>query len=225
MKILIVEDEVDLCRTMTTFFTKQEYICLGASTLFDAEEKLLVHQFDIVVLDIGLPDGSGLELLKIIKSTQENCNVLIVSAKNSLDDKLLGLTQGADDYITKPFHLAELHVRINVILRRNRHLEDSKLIFNELSLDLALKQLSVNDTFIELTRKEYELLLFFMENKNRVISKDSIAQHLWGESIELSVNYDFIYTHIKNVRKKILAHGGKDYLKSVYGMGYKFSDQ
>lgn len=225
MKILVIEDEAALCGTMTAFFVKEGYICFGVSSLFDAEEKLIAHQFDVVVLDIGLPDGSGLSLLNTIKSTQENCNTLIVSAKNSLDDKITGLSEGADDYITKPFHLAELHARIKAILRRNQSAIETSVCFNELVLDVVLKQLKINDAIIELTRKEFELLLFFISNKNRVISKESIAQHLWGEEIELAVNYDFIYTHIKNVRKKILAYGGKDYLKSVYGMGYKFSDQ
>ena len=225
MKVLIVEDEVDLLSTMVDFFQKEKYITIGASDLFVAEDKLLTHQFDVVVLDITLPDGNGLDLIKRIHETQENCGVLIVSAKNSLTDKITGLDYGADDYITKPFHLTEIHARVRAISRRNTAISEDSLTFNELEINMTTNQFRVNQKVIELTNKEFQLIWFFIVNKNRVITKEGIVKHLWGDGIELSDNFDFIYTHIKNLRKKIVDAKGEDYLKTVYGLGYKFTDQ
>jgi DNA-binding response OmpR family regulator len=225
MKVLIVEDEVSLLSTMVDFFQKEKYIAIGARNLFIAEDKLLMHQFDVVVLDITLPDGNGLDLIKRIHKTQENCGVLIVSAKNSLTDKITGLDYGADDYITKPFHLTEIHARVRAICRRNTSISDDSLTFNELDINMNTNQFQVHQKVVELTNKEFQLIWFFIVNKNRVITKEGIVQHLWGDGIELSDNFDFIYTHIKNLRKKIVDAKGADYLKTVYGLGYKFTDQ
>lgn len=225
MKLLIVEDEVGLLSTMIDFFQKENFISIGASDLFIAEDKLLSHQFEVVILDITLPDGNGLDLIKRISETQDNCGVIIVSAKNSLSDKITGLDYGADDYITKPFHLTEIHARVRAICRRNSSNSEDILIFNELEVNLKTTQFFVNKKEVELTKKEFQLIRFFISNKNRVITKEGIVQHLWGDGIELSDNFDFIYTHIKNLRKKIVDAGGKDYLKTVYGLGYKFTDQ
>ena len=148
--------------------------------------------------------------------------VLIISARNSLDDKVKGLTLGADDYLSKPFHLSELSARIAAIIRRKNFDGNSLLKFHSISIDTVAKLVSVNNKPLELTRKEYELLLYFVSNKKRVISKNAIAEHLWGDDME--GNNDFIYTHIKNLRKKLIDAGNADYIKSVYGMGYKFTD-
>lgn len=225
MKILIVEDEVDLLVTMTEFFQKEKFTVIGASDLFIAEDKLLTHQFDVVILDITLPDGNGLELIKRIRDTQDNCGILIVSAKNSLTDKIIGLDFGADDYITKPFHLTEIHARVRAICRRNSLSTDDILIFNELEVNLKTVQFFIHKEEVELTKKEFQLIWFFITNKNRVITKEGIVQHLWGDGLEYADNFDFIYTHIKNLRKKIVDANGNDYLKTVYGLGYKFTDQ
>lgn len=225
MKLLIVEDEVGLLSTMVEFFKKEDFISLGAIDLFTAEDKLLSHQFQVVILDITLPDGNGVDLIKRIHETQDNCGVLIVSAKNSLTDKIKGLDYGADDYITKPFHLSELHARVRAICRRNHSNLESSLVFNELEINLKTIQFFINKNEVELTKKEFQLIGFFIANKNRVITKEGIVQHLWGDEMELSDNFDFIYTHIKNLRKKIVDANGKDYLKTVYGLGYKFTDQ
>ena len=224
MKILVIEDELELLDGMMQFLKNSGVTVVGAQNLFQAEDKLLLHQFDLVVLDISLPDGNGLEFIGRIKELQDNAAILIVSAKNALNDKLSGLDLGADDYLTKPFHLAELFSRINAILRRNKGVANEEVVFNELLIRTHENQAYVSGELIELTKKEYELLLFFITNKNRVLTKESIAQHLWGEGIELAGNFDFIYTHIKNLRKKITDNDGKDYLKTVYGMGYKFTD-
>ncbi|XOV67555.1 MAG: response regulator transcription factor [Fluviicola sp.] len=222
MKMLIVEDELELQKVVTTFFKKSGCIVVSALNKFEAEDKLLSHQFDVIILDITLPDGSGLNLLPIIRESQTNSGVLILSAKNSLDDKIEGLDQGADDYITKPFHLSELNSRVNAIIRRKQLKGDDVLSFNEISINHTEKQAYVNDTLIPLTNKEFALLLFFVTNQKRVLTKESIAEHLWGDNLDYLENYDFIYTHIKNMRKKIEAAGGNDYLRTVHGLGYKY---
>ncbi len=224
MKILIVEDEQQLLESISGYLRKQGFICEEADTWLKAEDKLLLYQYNIVILDITLPDGNGLDLIKLLRNSNPDTGILIVSAKNSLDDKLTGLDLGADDYITKPFHLSELNSRINAIIRRKYFHGNSHIIHNEVEIDTASKQAIVNNKPLNLTKKEYDLLLYFITNKNRVLTKDAIAEHLWGDNIDLADNFDFVYTHIKNLRKKILQEGGTDYLKTVYGVGYKFTE-
>ncbi len=220
--MLIIEDEWELQKVIKAFFKKSGCIVVSALNKFEAEDKLLSHQFDVIILDITLPDGSGLNLLPIIRESQTNSGVLILSAKNALDDKIDGLDQGADDYITKPFHLSELNSRINAIIRRKQLKGDDVISFNEISINHTEKQAYVNETLIPLTNKEFALLLFFVTNQKRVLTKESIAEHLWGDNLDYLENYDFIYTHIKNMRKKIEASGGNDYLRTVHGLGYKY---
>jgi len=148
---------------------------------------------------------------------------LILSAKNSLDDKIKGLDLGADDYLTKPFHLAELNSRVKALIRRKIFKGENIIRFNEITINLSEKQVCINEELLSLTKKEYSLLLYLINNKNRVLTKDSIAEHLWGDNIDFLENYDFIYTHIKNLRKKILKLGGEDYLKTIHGIGYKYA--
>ncbi|MFT6922168.1 MAG: DNA-binding response OmpR family regulator [Crocinitomicaceae bacterium] len=224
MKLLIVEDEKDLREVIGAFFKKSGEIVITAKDKFESEDKLLSHQFDVVILDITLPDGSGIELIPIIKQSQQNAGILILSAKNSLDDKVAGLDLGADDYITKPFHIAELNSRVKALVRRNLYKGESILQFNEISINLTESQAYINDLLIVLTKKEYSLLLYLINNKNRILTKEAIAEHLWGENIDFLESYDFIYTHIKNLRKKITTSNGRDYLKTVHGIGYKYSD-
>jgi DNA-binding response OmpR family regulator len=224
MKILIVEDEIELLDSMASYLKNEDFICEKASTFFEAEDKLISFNYDIILLDINLPDGSGIDLLKIIKEKSPTTGVLIVSAKNSLDDKLTGLDLGADDYITKPFHLAELNSRVNSLIRRQKFDGSETIQFNEIQINPSSKSVTVNDKPIELTKKEYNLLLYFITNKNKVLTKESIAEHLWGDDIEMSDSYDFIYTHMGNLRKKIKKLGAPDYLKTMYGLGYKFAE-
>ena len=224
MKILIVEDEIELLDSMASYLKNEDFICEKASTFFEAEDKLISFNYDIILLDITLPDGSGIDLLKLIKEKSPTTGVLIVSAKNSLDDKLTGLDLGADDYITKPFHLAELNSRVNSLIRRQKFDGSEIITFNEIQINPSSKSVTVNDKPIILTKKEYNLLLYFITNKNKVLTKESIAEHLWGDDIEMSDSYDFIYTHMGNLRKKIKKLGAPDYLKTMYGLGYKFSE-
>ncbi len=187
-------------------------------------EKISLYDYACIILDITLPGGSGLDLLRELKANHKAEGILIISARNSLDEKILGLKSGADDYLTKPFHLSELAARVSAIIRRKSFDGKNSLRFDELQLDLLEKTVSVHNRFLDLTRKEYDLLLYFISNKNKVISKGAIAEHLWGDNMDMADNYDFIYTHIKNLRKKLLQAGAQDYIKSVYGMGYKFTD-
>jgi DNA-binding response OmpR family regulator len=179
-----------------------------------------LYDYDCILLDITLPGGSGLQVLKELKANNKTDGVLIISAKNSLDDKVAGLTLGADDYLSKPFHLSELSARIAAIIRRKNFDGSNILRFENIQIDTIAKSVLVKNKTLELTKKEYELLLYFASNKNRVISKNAIAEHLWGDNME--GNNDFIYTHIKNLRKKLTEAGDTDYIRSVYGMGYKF---
>ncbi len=224
MKILIVEDEIELLESMTSYLKNEDFICEKATNFFDAEDKLISFNYDVVILDITLPDGSGIDLLKMIKEKDSKVGVLIVSAKDSLDDKLKGLDLGADDYITKPFHLAELNSRINSLLRRQKFDGNELITFNEIEINPASKEVAINNRLIELTKKEYNLLLYFIANKNKVVTKESIAEHLWGDEIEMADSFDFIYTHLGNLRKKIKKYGANDYVKTMYGLGYKFSE-
>jgi DNA-binding response OmpR family regulator len=222
LKILIIEDEKALSESIATYLKGEDYICETASAFDTALEKTELYDYDCILLDISLPGGSGLEILKTLKKNNKMDGVLIISAKNSLDDRVTGLKLGADDYLAKPFHLSELSARIAAIIRR-KNFEGSNIVqFNDISIDTQAKLVFIGNKPFELTKKEYELLLYFVTNKGRVISKNAIAEHLWGD--DMAGNYDFIYTHIKNLRKKMLHAAGMDYIRSVYGMGYKFTD-
>jgi DNA-binding response OmpR family regulator len=224
MKLLIIEDEIELLISINNYLVRENYICELAENFRKAEEKLTIHEYDAVLLDITLPDGSGLELLKTIKKFQLKAGVIIISAKNSLDDKINGLDLGADDYMTKPFQLSELNSRVKAVLRR-RHFNGTNIItFRELSINTDGKSVTVHGNELTLTPKEYDLLLYFMINKNRVLTKEVIAEHLWADNIEMADNFDFIYTHLNNLRNKINRAGGTNYIKTIYGMGYKFSE-
>lgn len=206
---------------MAEYLAAQDYQCVKAKTFREALDVFELFEFDCILLDIGLPDGNGLKILEYLKMDKRKDGVVIISAKNSLDDKVHGLELGADDYLTKPFHLSELNARIAAIIRRKSFDGSDVITIDNLCVNTKDKLVCVDDEPVELTRKEYELLLYFISNKKRVISKDAIAEHLCGK--EIGNAYDFIYTHIKNLRKKLIHAGCDDLIKSVYGMGYKFS--
>ena len=224
MKLLIVEDDKSLSRSINDYLKMEGHICEVALTLNEAVQKADVNKYDCVILDIGLPDGNGLDLIREMKSKRLTGGILILSAKSSLDDKLIGLKIGADDYLTKPFHFAELSARINSIHRRNDYLGMNEITFNEIRINTEDNQVHVHDKLIILTKKEYDLLLFFIANRNRIITKESIVEHLWGDNVILTDSFDFVYTHVKNLRKKIVASEGRNYIKCIYGFGYKFID-
>ncbi len=197
------------------------YLCESAFSYSQAINKLDHYDYDCIVLDIMLPGGSGLEVLKYLKQDKKTEGVIIISAKGALEDKITGLQIGADDYLTKPFHLSELSVRIAAIIRRKEFNGQSVISLGNINIDTIGKTVSINNQEIDLTQKEFQLLLFLVINKNRILSKNAIAQHLWGDDMDFPVNYDFLYSHIKNLRKKIVAAGSEDCIRSIYGEGYK----
>ena len=223
MKILIAEDESALQQSIVMYLESDGNICETASDQKEALYKIDLYEYDILVLDINLITGSGLEVLKQLKRNKKNTASIIISANNSLEDKLEGFDLGADDYLTKPFHLAELNSRIKAVLRRGKFGGSETISFNEIRINTRSRTAYVDNKPLSLTRKEYDLLLFFITNKGRVLSKEIIAEHLWGDHSDLVDNYDFIYVHINNLRKKLTEAGAK-YIKTAYGSGYRFME-
>lgn len=224
MKILIVEDEHELQQSIQKYLEYQGFVCEAVNDFKTGAQKVRQYEYDCVVVDINLPNGSGLDIIKILKEMESKSGVIIISARNALEDKLLGLELGSDDYLTKPFHLSELNARIHAIIRR-RNFEGSKLIsFNEIKLDPEAQRVTVDGKAVDLTEKEYQLLEYFITNRGRVLTKAAIAAHVWGDEYEQVSHFDFIYTHIKNLRKKMIDAGSDDYIKTVHGVGYRFTD-
>ncbi|MDR3713169.1 MAG: response regulator transcription factor [Puia sp.] len=222
MRILIIEDEKDLSKSIVTYLKRENYLCDTADQVSTGMEKMEDFDYDCIVLDISLPDGNGFQILKELKANNRTDGVIVISARDSLDDRIEGLNLGADDYLPKPFHLSELNARIAAIIRRKRFQGSNILTVKDLTIDLIGKVVMVNDRSLELTRKEFDLLLYLVSNKNRVISKNAIAENISGERGEYYESFDFIYSHMKNLKKKLAGAGCEDYIKSVYGMGYRF---
>ncbi|NER02410.1 MAG: response regulator transcription factor [Okeania sp. SIO3C4] len=225
MKVLVVEDEKSLQESILEFLTKEGYVHEAVSDFTSALDKVSIYDYDIVLLDIGLPDGNGLDLIPKIKSGSKTTGIIIISAKNAVDDRVAGLEMGADDYLTKPFHLSELNARLKSLNRRLNFNGDNSIIFNEIKILPDELKVFVHDKELNLTKKEYDILLYFLANKNRVLTKVSLSEHIWGDYMDSADSYDFIYTHIKNLRKKLLKADCQDYVKNVYGIGYKFETQ
>jgi DNA-binding response OmpR family regulator len=223
MKILIVEDNLELSKNIDSYLAKEGNICETAHTYNEAIDKVVSFSYDVIILDLMLPDGNGIDVIKVLNSQTSESGVLIVSAKNSLDDKLAGLDLGADDYITKPFHLSELNARVKAVYRRKYFNNKKILECKEILVNIDACEVKVNGKPVELTKKEYEILVYFISNQNRVVTKQSIAEHLWGDQADFYDSFDFVYQHIKNLRKKIIHAGGGDYITTIYGMGYKFN--
>jgi DNA-binding response OmpR family regulator len=222
MKILIIEDEKELGQDIAKYLAEEEYICEFATTYKQAVEKINTYFYDCILLDIMLSDGNGIDILEYLRDLKKQDGVIIISAKDALDDKIRGSQLGADDYLTKPFHLSELAARIFSVIRRKQFKNSNIITQNEIKLDLIAKNVYVHEQKVDLTKTEYDLLLFFMGNKNKVISKSILAEHLSGDFADMLDNHDFIYAHIKNLKKKLNLSGGDSYLKTVYGTGYKW---
>ena len=218
---MVIEDEASLNQSIVDFLSAAGYLCESVFTYREAIQKIDYHSYDCIILDIMLPGGSGLELLRYLKQDAKTDGVIIISAKGALEDKIEGLQIGADDYLTKPFHLSELSVRIAAIIRRKKFNGQSIVSIGNIKIDTIGKTVNVQEQHVELTQKEFQLLLFLVINKNRILSKNAIAQHLWGDDMDFPANYDFIYSHIKNLRKKMMAAGAEDCIRSIYGEGYK----
>lgn len=225
MKILIIEDEKQLAASIKAYLEGENYLCELASTFLEALEKVNTYDYDCILLDLMLPGGDGLKVLEELKRMNKQDGIIIISAKDGLEDKIKGLQLGADDYLAKPFHLSELSARIYSLIRRKHFGNTNKVIINELEIDLLAKSVQVNDMLLTLTKKEYDLLLFLIGNKNRIISKSALAEHLSGDMADMLDNHGFVYAHVKNLKKKLSDTGCADYIKTVYGMGYKFTTE
>lgn len=222
MKLLLIEDELEMQKSIKQYLEMEGNVVEVASDYILAEEKIALYDYDCILVDITLPKGSGLDLIKEIKQNKSKAGIIIISAKNSLDDKIYGLDLGADDYLPKPFHLSELNSRIKALFRRNNFDGNLEISVNEIKILPAERSVFVHNKNVVLTSKEYDLLLYFIANKNRVISKNALAEHLWGDDADRFDNFDFIYNHVKNLRKKLLEKKCEDYLQTIYGIGYNF---
>ena len=222
--MLIIEDEISLRDSIEQYMEAQGYLCETAGNFNEAIDKIDFYDYDCILVDIGLPMGSGLDIVKELKGMKSKAGIIIISARDAVDDKIMGLQLGSDDYLTKPFHLSELNARVAAIIRRRHFDGEEKILFNEIEIHPAAKSVKVNDRHLEVTQKEYDLLIYFISNKGRVITKSGLAQHIWGDHYDQAGSYDFLYTHIKNLRKKLIESGAADYIKSIYGTGYKFTD-
>jgi len=222
MRLLIIEDGKQLAESMVEYLQKEGYQCEVTNNVEDAIEKVMLYNYDCILLDIMLPDGSGFTVLERLKEEGKMDGVIIISAKDSLDDRVAGLKLGADDYLAKPFHLPELGARVEALIRRKNFQGSNKIVFDKLSIDVHAQLVKVDERVVPLTRKEYDLLLFMISNKGRVVSKNSIAEHLSGDMADMLDNHGFVYAQIKNLKKKLSESGCKDYIKTVYGFGYKW---
>lgn len=222
MKILIVEDEIELSESIVSYLKSEGYLCEYALTYDSATDKISLYEYDIVVVDLNLPDGNGIQIIKKLKESDFKGGIIITSARDTLDDRILGLNTGADDYLIKPFHLAELNARIKSLTRRVFFKGDNTITLNEIKIIPSAHEVYIKGKLIDLTKKEFDLLLFLATNKDKVLSKESIAEHLWGDYIDSADSFDFVYAHIKNLRKKLIAKGVGSNLQTVYGVGYKF---
>jgi two-component system, OmpR family, response regulator ArlR len=221
MKILVVEDEPALLESIERALKQENAVVETASNLNDALDKALIYEYDCILLDINLPDGSGLELLQELKNQGKSDGVLILSARNSLDDKLEGLNLGADDYLTKPFHLSELIARVRSIVRRKKFDGNALLEIGNIRVDVTNQSITLHNEDITLNRKEFAILMYLISNKGRLVSKTALAEHVWGDNIDESDNFEFIYSQIKNLRKKMNDGDSGIEIQSIYGVGYK----
>ena len=225
MKILVVEDNLELLDDIREFLELEGNICEVATDFRSAYMKLGVFKYDLLVVDIGLPDGNGLDIIREVKKENIDMGIIIISARSELEDKVGALELGADDYLTKPFFLAELNARARALYRRKVYQGNQVIHFNEIRIEPARYEVYIHGSFLQLTKKEFDILHFFVTNKNRLLTKEAIAEHIWGDNIEAVDSFTFISTHLANLRKKIADLGGNDYIKSIYRVGYKFTDQ
>lgn len=221
MKILIVEDEPALQEVVRKSLEEQRYVVEVADSCLAAMRKVNAYAYDCILLDIMLPDGSGLQLLEHLKKLKKQESVIIISAKDSLDDKVAGLELGADDYLPKPFHMAELHARIRSVIRRGQRGGEMLIRVGNLAINPDKHQVTVGEQTLDLGRKEYDILLYFVNRQGHLIKKEVLAEAVWGDDIDQADNYDFIYAQLKNLRRKLAAAGAEVEIKTVYGFGYK----
>lgn len=223
MKVLVVEDETELREVIQQSLEKQNYIVETVGTFTEGLEKIASFEYDCILLDIMLPDGSGLHLLDQLQKINKSNNVIIISAKDSLEDKLAGLDGGADDYLVKPFHLAELNARVKSVVRRKSLNGSNTIELAQLSVDLQERLVTVGQKELVLNRKEFDILSYLVINKNRLVNKTALAEQVWGDHMDEADDYEFIYSQIKNLRKKLRESASGVEIQAVYGIGYKLA--
>lgn len=224
MKLLVIEDDASLSEIMCRALRSEGYVVETATTFFEAEDKIAGYSYDCIMLDIMLPDGNGLKLLEYIKSLDKGDRVIIISARDSIEDKVAGLDLGADDYLAKPFYMAELSARIKSVLRRGNASVNRFMTAGNIKLDLQSRRVSVNDVDVTLLKKEFDILLYFMQRPNHIVDKAVLAEAVWGDHIDMADNFQFVYAQIKNLRKRLSEAGATVNVKAVYGFGYKFTE-
>ena len=222
MKILIIEGDVDSQKLIQRFMKREGYLCELAHTFKEGYKKLNNYQYDCVILEFNLPGRSGLDLVEILRKESPETGIILIAANTSVEDRIRGLNQGADDFLVKPFNLSELNARIKAIMRRKLQIPSKEMDFGRLLIKLDAREVYANDQALKLTKKEYDILLYLARNKNRVITKETLAEYLWGDHMDDAVSFDFIYAHVKNLRKKLVSCDCGDYLSTIYGIGYKF---
>ena len=224
MNILIVEDEINLAEEVSKYLSDFNYKCRIVNLYNDALQSLNHEEFAVTLIDLKLPDGHGIDLIQYIKKKKLSSGIIVLSAIDELDMRIKALDAGADDFLTKPFHLSELNARVKALIRRNFHKGDNVIDYGDIKVDVAKMQVNVLENTVNLTSKEYELLLYFISNAGKVITKEAIGYTVWNHHSDMDVSNEIIYTHVKNLRKKLVAAGSKDYIQSVYGIGYKFDN-
>ena len=225
MKLLIIEDDTSLREIMQRALQGEGYIVESAATYFDACDKIAGYSYDCIMLDIMLPDGNGLKLLEQIKKIGNESRVIIISARDSLDDKITGLDLGADDYLAKPFYMAELSARIKSVMRRGSGAVNNTMTAGNITLDLGSRRINIDGKDVPLLKKEFDILLYFMQRPGHIVDKAVLAEAVWGDHIDMVDNFQFVYAQIKNLRKKLADAGASQNIKAVYGFGYKFTDK
>lgn len=222
MRLLIIEDEKGLAKEIKHFLEKEHYKCDMAHTGAEASELIGINPYDFILLDIGLPDKNGLDLIKEIHEFNGEAYVIIITARGELTDKVNGFNLGADDYLPKPFSLIELHLRIQAITRRKFGHHQNTLKFGSFAIDTNSRTLQFENSFIDLTKKEYDLLSYLVMNKNRVLDRMQLTEHIWGDFYEDDFDSNYIDVHIKNIRKKLQKFDDASWIKTLRGIGYKF---
>ncbi|MBO3272211.1 response regulator transcription factor [Hymenobacter defluvii] len=222
MKLLIVEDEAELAASLVSHLQAQHYVCEVAATYAAAEDKMLLYDYDCILLDLTLPGGDGLTLLRQLQAQHKADGVIITSARNELDDRITGLHLGADDYLPKPFHLSELSARVAALVRRRRFNGANTVVAGPLTADVLARTVSVHGQALPLTRSEFDLLLLLLSNQNRVVMKSTIAEHVSGDMAEHFDSFEPVYTHVKNLKRKLAEAGLGECIRTVYGLGYRF---
>lgn len=221
MKLLLIEDHDPLRQQLQNMLEKHEFVCEEASNFKQAIEKIALYEYDLIIVDINLPGGSGLEIIRKTKKDTPQTAIMIISARDAITQRIEGLEIGADDYISKPFDMSELLARVKSLMRRYRFDGRQALNIGNISIDTYLSVVTVDGAELDLTKTEYKLLLFFFSNPGRVLTREGMAEHVWGDHMDVADSFDFIYSHIKNLRKKLKSAGADDPIKVVYGVGYK----